>query len=260
MACSPRRWPRAHSARLQRDTLSADTRISQQILEAVSKIKRPGSFCSSGRLPGTFPGLEVEGVGQIALPLGESRAASLRNQANLASANAAAAFFALEPAGGAAAWCLIRPDGRPHPRPAPIPQVRSPTKAHQGISAVYTVLPPNLPTAYSGGMSSACQDIAVLERLLDPIRCNLTPSAARELVELRADPATKARLEELADKCTEGRLTEAEQREYDAYVKAQDFIGVLQAKAGAVLRASEGYERARLGGTNDVFRSGTLSV
>ncbi len=88
-------------------------------------------------------------------------------------------------------------------------------------------------------MSSASQDIAVLERLLDPIRSNLTPSAARELVALRADQVTQARLEELADKCTEGRLTDAEQREYDAYVKALDFVGVLQAKARAVLMVSE---------------------
>ena len=102
------------------------------------------------------------------------------------------------------------------------------------------MLPLILPAAYTRSMSSASQNIAVLERLLDPIRCNLTPSAARELVELRADQATQARLEELADKCTEGGLTDAEQREYDAYVKALDFIGVLQAKARAVLMSSEG--------------------
>lgn len=83
------------------------------------------------------------------------------------------------------------------------------------------------------------QSIAVLERLLDPIRCSLTPSAARELTELRADQATQARLEELADKCSQGQLTEAERAEYDAYVKALDFIGVLQAKARAVLRAAK---------------------
>ena len=95
------------------------------------------------------------------------------------------------------------------------------------------------PVEYTESMSNTPESIDVLERLLDPIRCSLTPSAARELAELRADPDSQARLEELADKSTEGRLSDAERREYDAYVKALDFIGVLQAKARAVLKACQ---------------------
>jgi hypothetical protein len=58
---------------------------------------------------------------------------------------------------------------------------------------------------------------------------------AQQTAALRADPLTQARIDELATKCNEGALTEAEQREYEAYVEALEFIGLLQAKARAIL-------------------------
>ena len=50
----------------------------------------------------------------------------------------------------------------------------------------------------------------------------------------------QARLEELADKSTEGTLTDAEREEYEAYVSAIDFLTVLQAKARAMLADAAG--------------------
>jgi AcrB/AcrD/AcrF family len=46
---------------------------------------------------------------------------------------------------------------------------------------------------------------------------------------------TQARINELADKCTEGQLTPAEHEAYDTYISVIDFITVLQAKAHTVL-------------------------
>lgn len=69
-------------------------------------------------------------------------------------------------------------------------------------------------------------------------RC-LTPEVARALVALRADEETQARIDDLADKCTEGTLSPSERAEYEAYVAAIDFLSVLQAKArGALARAA----------------------
>jgi hypothetical protein len=75
----------------------------------------------------------------------------------------------------------------------------------------------------------------ILSRLLEPVTECLTPEAARRLVELRADAATQQRVDELADKNTEGLLTEEEKAEYEAYVSASTFIAILQAKARANL-------------------------
>jgi hypothetical protein len=76
---------------------------------------------------------------------------------------------------------------------------------------------------------------SALQRILDPVGRCLTPEVARALLGLQADAETRARLEELADKSTEGSLTEAERDEYRAYVSAIDFLTVLQSKARAVL-------------------------
>ena len=71
--------------------------------------------------------------------------------------------------------------------------------------------------------------------MLDPVARCFTPEVAKQIAELRADPPMQARIDELAAKCNEGQLTEAEQREYGAYVEALDLIGILQAKARAIL-------------------------
>lgn len=56
----------------------------QQLLEALRKIDRPGSFCTRGRLPAVLPGLEVAGIGAIALPLKRRPAATLKKHARQA--------------------------------------------------------------------------------------------------------------------------------------------------------------------------------
>jgi hypothetical protein len=57
---------------------------------------------------------------------------------------------------------------------------------------------------------------------------------------LRAGAATQARLDELADKANEGTLNADEAAEYRTYVTAINFLGILQAKARAVLREAGG--------------------
>lgn len=75
----------------------------------------------------------------------------------------------------------------------------------------------------------------ILDRLLTPVSRSLTPETARALVGLRVDAETQAKLDELADKCTEGRLSAEERAEYAAYVSAIDLISILQSKARALL-------------------------
>jgi uncharacterized protein YnzC (UPF0291/DUF896 family) len=54
----------------------------------------------------------------------------------------------------------------------------------------------------------------------------------------RADRATQERIAELADKCNEGQMTAAERTEYEAFVRAIDFITILQSKARRALAKS----------------------
>jgi hypothetical protein len=45
----------------------------------------------------------------------------------------------------------------------------------------------------------------------------------------------QARIEELADKCTEGTLSEEERQEYDSMMRVGNFVAILQAKARRLL-------------------------
>jgi hypothetical protein len=58
---------------------------------------------------------------------------------------------------------------------------------------------------------------------------------ADKLAALRATPHVQARIDELAEKSSEGQLTPDERNEYLAYVDVIDVIGILQAKARSVL-------------------------
>ena len=74
-----------------------------------------------------------------------------------------------------------------------------------------------------------------LTRLLAPIGECMTREMAEKVADLRADPDVQARVDELADKCTEGELTAEERAEYESYVHAIRVIGVLQAQARSIL-------------------------
>jgi hypothetical protein len=74
-----------------------------------------------------------------------------------------------------------------------------------------------------------------LERLLRPLRSNLTAELARALVNLQADPETQSRYDELAGKRTEGTLAPTELEELEAIVRANTLLGLLQAEAHSVL-------------------------
>lgn len=58
---------------------------------------------------------------------------------------------------------------------------------------------------------------------------------AEELSAMRASPKVEGRIEELADKCNEGKLTAEERAEYETHVDSIDVISLLQVKARAVL-------------------------
>lgn len=75
-----------------------------------------------------------------------------------------------------------------------------------------------------------------LERLLRPLRRELSMQLADALVRLQADPEVQARYEELADKNTEGRLSKAEKSELESLVRATSVLTLLKAEARAFLQ------------------------
>ena len=84
-------------------------------------------------------------------------------------------------------------------------------------------------------MKSRNGSAALLERLLDPVSRSLNAEAAKELIKLKADAKTQARVDELARKCNEGDLSPSERLEYERYVTAGNLVAILQAKARLIL-------------------------
>jgi hypothetical protein len=76
----------------------------------------------------------------------------------------------------------------------------------------------------------------VIDRVLDPFMDCLTPEVARNVANLRANAETQARLDSLAEKANEGRLSPEEQVVYDRFLEAYHFVTILQAKARECLR------------------------
>jgi hypothetical protein len=53
------------------------------------------------------------------------------------------------------------------------------------------------------------------------------PEKVEAVIHFSADPKLQARIEELAQKSTEGELTEDERAEYAGYVRANKFVAIL---------------------------------
>lgn len=103
--------------------------------------------------------------------------------------------------------------------------------------------PPELPLV-AGGFAAivptmvARSDFDGLERLLRPLRRELSFELANALVRLQADDEIQARYDELADKNTAGTLAPAEREELESLVRANALLGVLKVEARAVLASS----------------------
>jgi hypothetical protein len=78
-----------------------------------------------------------------------------------------------------------------------------------------------------------------LDRLVEPMVRTFTPGVARALIRLRVDPELQARMDELAEKCNEGRLTSEEREEYETSIRFANYLALIQAKARRLVKVSE---------------------
>jgi len=80
--------------------------------------------------------------------------------------------------------------------------------------------------------------VGILDEMLDPVGECLTPEVAARIAGLRADRRVQDRLDELAEKNAEGKLSQAEEAEYAAYIESLDVIAIFQAVARKTLKAA----------------------
>jgi hypothetical protein len=75
----------------------------------------------------------------------------------------------------------------------------------------------------------------IIDRILEPVTGSLTPEVAERIVNSHLDAETQTRLDVLAGKADRGDLTDEEREEYEDFVEAIDFVGIIKAKARMVL-------------------------
>lgn len=79
-------------------------------------------------------------------------------------------------------------------------------------------------------------EAAIWARLIAPERNGFSPEAARAVLSLQFSEADKARMLELAERNSEGKLTEDERWELEGYVKVGDVLSLLHLKAKRSLK------------------------
>ena len=79
-------------------------------------------------------------------------------------------------------------------------------------------------------MATTSESLA-FDRGIRPVMEIVLPEKADAVLGFRADPELQARIEELAQKSTEGELTGDERAEYAGYVRANKFVAILKRQA-----------------------------
>jgi hypothetical protein len=92
--------------------------------------------------------------------------------------------------------------------------------------------------SYGSDMANR-NDLISLQRLLRPLRRELTAELADALLRLKADAQVQARYDELAGKNSEGTLTPKKRVELESLVRANSLISLFKAEALAFLRRSK---------------------
>ena len=87
---------------------------------------------------------------------------------------------------------------------------------------------------------SQVHDTSVIDRLLEPFgRARRRPWLERWWT-FAAPSEDQDRIDELAEKCNEGTLSAEERAEYEDYIRVIHFLGIVQAKARAILAREPG--------------------
>lgn len=75
-----------------------------------------------------------------------------------------------------------------------------------------------------------------LDKMLDPARPCFTPETAANIIQIEPDPDKAARMDELAAKANEGKLSRDEEAEYWSFIYAGKMMSILKLQARLYLK------------------------
>lgn len=77
---------------------------------------------------------------------------------------------------------------------------------------------------------------SILEELIEPNKADLSPEAARSILQLDFRPEDHRQVKRLSAKPSAGTLTAQEQAQLDEYIRVADLLAILQSKARRTLK------------------------
>ena len=80
-------------------------------------------------------------------------------------------------------------------------------------------------------------ELDIFRRIVDPDRPTLPVDAAQALLRLDFASGDRRRMNRLAEKNRQGRLSPREEQELDSFIRAGQLLGILQSKARQSLKA-----------------------
>ncbi len=86
-------------------------------------------------------------------------------------------------------------------------------------------------------MATTAEAVA-FERGIRPVLEIVLPDKLNAILKFRPSPELQSRIEALAEKSTEGELSDAERSEYEGYVRANKFVAILQRQARQMIGSS----------------------
>lgn len=81
-------------------------------------------------------------------------------------------------------------------------------------------------------------EAAILSRLIQPERADLSPEAAQSILKLDFDDQDRTRMHELSVKAQSGRLTDSEHAEIESYRRVGRLLDLMRSKARRSLKAA----------------------
>lgn len=85
--------------------------------------------------------------------------------------------------------------------------------------------------------ASSKSEMAILRRVVDPAQPYFSCEAARDILRLEFSKSDRRRMNQLAEKNRQGKLTAGEEEELDNFIRVGQTLGILRSKARRTLRA-----------------------
>jgi hypothetical protein len=83
-------------------------------------------------------------------------------------------------------------------------------------------------------------DAQILQRVIAPNEPSLPPALAKAILRLSFNEEQQEEMQELLDRNNQGTITDLEQERLEAYVRVNNFLGLLWSKARITLARTSG--------------------